>query len=196
MEIILNEQKLDIQLENEKTVGEVLGGIQLECEKEQMTVIEIKQDGQALNTEAIDTLFELPVDTPSTIELTAASGAEIRAYVKNLAQPFADYAEQIEALPMRLQEGEDAQVIEELSQFSLRLQELYRSFMFSELTELSLDDDVNGKSFAELQKEISAFLTELVTALEEKDTVAASDIAEYELSPLDKELANALSSTK
>lgn len=192
MTIILNGNELDITFENEKTVGEALGLIELECKKERMTITEVKADGRAVNAAELDNIFLQSIDADITLELLAVSGADIRGFVHNMGTTFSVYAESIEALPMYLQEGKDKQVIEDLQQFSYQLQELYRALSLSDITGLSSDLPINGQPFGEFQKGLSNFLNELVTALEEKDSIAASDIAEYELAPLVKELANTL----
>ena len=49
MNITLNGNRLDFQLENEKTVGEVLGKIEEACRKEKSTINEVRVNGKAVS---------------------------------------------------------------------------------------------------------------------------------------------------
>ena len=140
-------------------------------------------------------LFKQPVDTDITIELSTFSGAEIRNYMKSLTQELSEYADAFEQIPVYMQTGKDAQALNLLGTFSEKLNELYRSLLLSDITELPVDIQIEGKSFHEYQKEITGLLQDIVASIEEKDIIQVGDLAEYELAPLVKTLINGVSST-
>ena len=195
MVIKINGEKLSYTLENEKTVGEVLGSIEEACCREHETIVQVVVDGKELNSHELDLLFKRPVDADITIELSTFSGAEIRRYMKELTQELSDYAENFEQIPVYMQTGKDVQALKLLGAFSETLNELYRSLLLSDITELPINIQIEGKSVHEYQKEITTLLQDIVSSIEEKDIIQVGDLAEYELAPLVKTLINGVSST-
>ena len=194
MIIKINGEELSYTLENEKTLGEVLGSIEAACCREHETIVQVAVDGKALTSHELDRLFTQPVDTDITIELSTLSGAEIRNYMQRLAQELLKYADDFEQIPVAMQTGKDTHVLNILGTFSEKLNELYRSLLLSDVTELPIDIQIEGKSIHEYQKEITALLQEIVSSIEEKDIIQVGDLAEYELAPLVKTLINGVSS--
>ncbi|EPF29683.1 hypothetical protein DWB79_01955 [Treponema medium] len=195
MVIKINGEELSYTLENEKTLGEVLGSIEEACCREHETIVQVAVDGKELSSHELDLLFKQPVDTDITIELSTFSGAEIRNYMKGLTQELSQYVEDFEQIPVYMQTGKDVQVLNLLGTFSEKLKELYRSLLLSDVTELPIDIQIEDKSVHEYQKEITALLHDIVTSIEEKDIIQVGDLAEYELAPLVKTLINGVSST-
>ena len=194
MVIKINGEELSYTLENEKTLGEVLGSIEEACCREHETIVQISVDGKELTSQELDLLFTQPVDTDITIELSTFSGAEIRNYMKGLMKELSGYAEEFEQIPVYMQTGKDVQVLNLLGIFSEKLNELYRSLLLSDVTELPIDIQIEEKSIHEYQKDITALLHDIVSSIEEKDIIQVGDLAEYELAPLVKTLINGVSS--
>lgn len=194
MVIKINGEELSYTLENEKTIGEVLGSIEEACCREHETIVQVAVDGKALTSQELDVLFKQSVDTDIAIELATFSGAEIRNYMKDLMQGLSQYADDLERIPVYMQTGKDVQVLNLLGTFSEQLNELYRSLLLSDITELPVDIQIEGKSIHEHQKEITTLLHDIVSSIEEKDIIQVGDLAEYELAPLVKTLINGVSS--
>lgn len=194
MVIKINGEELSYTLENEKTVGEVLGTIEEACCHEHETIVQVVVGGKELTSRELDLLFQQPVDADITIELSTFSGADIRCYMKELAKGLSGYVEDFEQIPVYMQTGKDVQVLKLLEAFSEKLNELYRSLLLSDITELPIDIQIEGKSVHEYQKEITALLHDIVSSIEEKDIIQVGDLAEYELAPLVKTLINGVSS--
>ena len=194
MVIKINGEELSYTLENEKTLGEVLGSIEEACCREHETIVQVAVDGKVLTSHEVDLLFKQPVDTDITIDLSTFSGTEIRNYMKALMQDLSKYADDFEQIPVYMQTGKDVQVLNLLGTFSEKLNELYRSLLLSDITELPIDMQIEEKSIHEYQKEINALLQNIVSSIEEKDIIQVGDLAEYELAPLVKTLINGVSS--
>lgn len=195
MVIKINGEELSYTLENEKTLGEVLGSIEEACCREHETIVQVAVDGKVLTSHEVDLLFKQPVDTDITIDLSTFSGTEIRNYMKALMQDLSKYADDFEQIPVYMQTGKDVQVLNLLGTFSEKLNELNRSLLLSDITELPIDMQIEEKSIHEYQKEITALLQNIVSSIEEKDIIQVGDLAEYELAPLVKTLINGVSST-
>lgn len=194
MVIKINGEELSYTLENEKTLGEVLGSIEEACCREHETIVQVAVDGKELTSHELDLLFKQPVDTDITIELSTFSGADIRNYMKGLTQELSKYADDFEQIPVYMQTGKDVQVLNLLEVFSEKLNELYRSLLLSDITELPIDIQIEEKSIHEYQKDITALLHDIVSSIEGKDIIQVGDLAEYELAPLVKTLINGVSS--
>jgi len=195
MIIKINGEELSYTLENEKTVGEVLGSIEEACCREHETIVQVAVDGKELSSHELDLLFKQPVDAGIIIELSTFSGVEIRNYMKGLTQELSKCADDFEQIPVYMQTGKDMQALKLLGVFSEKLNELYRSLLLSDVTELPFDIQIEGKSVHEYQKEITALLRDIVSSIEEKDIIQVGDLAEYELAPLVKTLINGVSLT-
>ena len=194
MVIKINGEELSYTLENEKTLGEVLGSIEEACCREHETIVQVAVDGKELTSHELDLLCKQPVDTDITIELSTFSGADIRNYMKGLTQELSKYADDFEQIPVYMQTGKDVQVLNLLEVFSEKLNELYRSLLLSDITGLPIDIQIEEKSIHEYQKDITALLHDIVSSIEEKDIIQVGDLAEYELAPLVKTLINGVSS--
>ncbi|MGP1430825.1 MAG: hypothetical protein ACTTJ4_00650 [Treponema sp.] len=190
MVIKINGEVLSYSLETEKNVGELLGSIEAACRKAQETIVTVSADGKELGAEKLDDLFAQPVDADIIIELSTVSGADIRSYMRSLAQELLATAAALEQIPVYMQTGKDTQVLALLESLSQKLNELYRALLLSDITGLPADISIEGKLLAEYQKEITAFLQDIVTGIEEKDIILVGDLAEYELAPLVKALIN------
>lgn len=194
MVIKINGEELAYTLEDEKTIGEVLGGIEAACRQAHETVVDVQVDGKQLTAEELDRLFAQSPDSGITIDLSTVSGESIRRYMQELVKELLAYAEEFEQIPVYMQTGKDSKVLTLLETFSVKLHELYRAFLLPEVTELPLDIRIDDKPLDSYQKEINALMQDIVSAIEEKDIIQIGDLAEYELAPLVKTLVNGVSS--
>lgn len=192
MQIILNGNKLNYSLENEKTIGEVLGAVELACKEQNATVAEIKADGKEVLPQMLDNIFSMSVETDITLELFTIDGNYIRGCLVSLGNSFVNISEELEEVALKIQTGKDSEALETVKKFSTELRELYRCFNLFDIAGIPQDYKLGDKTIPEYQAEISPMLENLVSGFEQNDTVEVSDIAEYELSPLAKALGNSL----
>ncbi|CEM61598.1 hypothetical protein DWQ65_04540 [Treponema phagedenis] len=194
MEITINGEILQYTIEHEKTIGEVLGFIELQCKEAKATVAQVLVDGKELLPEELDDLFNKPVDTDIKIELSTLSGQDVKILIKSICTQLIDTAEKLKEIPLHMQSGEINNSLNLLSEFSELLNKLYYCFTLFDIAGIDPQLKIHEKSIEEYQTEISPLLPDLVQAVEENDIVTAGDIAEYELGPLVKDFASGLSS--
>ncbi len=192
MNIKLNNEELDFKLEDEKTMGAVLGEIEKQCQEKKQSVTEIKVDGKSLTAKELDNFFLKPVTEDCNLELFTIGGQDIKNMLEEIGKEFIHLAEELETIPVKMQSGEDEKVIKIIEDFSITLRELYTAAKFFDLADIAPDHKFGDKTLQEFQKEISEKLEMLINGFEEKDSIEVSDIAEYELSPIAKELGNEL----
>jgi len=93
-------------------------------------------------------------------------------------------ARRLEELPLDMQTGKDQRAAETIRLFSGMGEKLFRIFFILKSEGLSLEDfTIDGLSAKIFVEEFSSTLKELSSAYENRDTVLAGDIAEYELAP-------------
>ncbi len=196
MNIKLNGQEIELKLENEITIGDVLGNIEQECRNQKNTITQVCVNGKELTLSELDELFEVPHKMDINIELFTTSGDDIRNLLKGLGDEFIKNSEEIEKIPIKVQTGSDVEVIKTIETFSVNLAKLYETAKLFDIADIPEDLKLGEMTIREYQSEISSNLDSIIHAIEDTDTVEISDIAEYELAPIVKKLGNGLLSIK
>jgi hypothetical protein len=194
MNILINNKTLDFKLEQEKTVGEVLGSIESECEKAEMTITGLKCDGKEIPAENLDELFARDPKTIESLELVTISGKDVLSMMKELGSRFALHIPVLQEIPVLLQTGKDLAVMEAINKCSTDLHNLYQLIPLLSITGLTADPEIDGIALRDYPGELSPILKDLLEALEKKDTILVGDLSEYELAPRIEKLGTVLSS--
>lgn len=193
MNIEINGQKLEFQIEGERNLGEILGGIESECEKSGMTVTSIMADGKDIPADELDTFFALEPNAVGTIELSTISGSDVRAMLGNLGTRFAAYCPNLVEIPVLLQTGKDMRVMEIINACSSDLHNLYQILPLLPIAGISGNGpDIDGTPLGSYPSVLSPVLRDLLEALEKKDTILVGDLSEYELAPRIEKLGTVL----
>lgn len=194
MDILINGTRIEFQIEQEKTVGEILGSLETECEKAGMTITGIRADGETVALASLDDFFTRSHDSVSRLELDTISGAEIRACMRELGASFSAVAPLLRDIPVQLQTGKDLKVMETIHGFSLSLQNLYQLLPLMSVAGISAKEPrMDRVALLEMPGELSPLLADLLDGLQKKDTVLVGDISEYELAPRIERMGAALS---
>lgn len=192
MKIKLNGNDFEFQLETEKKIGEVLGKIEQSCKEEKATITKVKVNEKTLTTAEIEALFERSVNDDICLELFTTTGAEIKKSIEELSSDFFQHAEKLQEIPMHIQNNEHSEVIFIVEKFAETLQQFYSLTQLLDITDIPFDKKFGEKTISQYHKEIFSVLNNMLDAIAKNDTVDISDIAEYELSPLVKDLGNGL----
>ena len=80
MDIYINNAKADITFEDEKTIEDVLKGIETECEKMDATIIGVSIDGTEIDAEELSNRFSDLIENTSTLEVTTICKSDIDSY--------------------------------------------------------------------------------------------------------------------
>jgi hypothetical protein len=137
--------------------------------------------------------------TPDVSAATTAVNERIkeiddpRAELVSLASRLEPMAVSLEDLPLVLQTGKDAQAAATLAAFAALASKLFRLVPLLKVCGIDLGDTpVDGNDFRSYIEELGTALKELISAYEGGDAVLVGDLAEYELAPRLRSLANAL----
>ncbi|MGP1439943.1 MAG: hypothetical protein ACTTJ3_04290 [Treponema sp.] len=192
MKVFVDGQILECVIENEKTIGEVLGNIEEYCMKRNATVITVMLDGKVIPANQLDDMFLKPISDVETIELSTVSGLEVKKNLVELGDKFVLVAEKLTDIAILLNEGKEGQALSIIQEFSIMLKDLYMLYSLFDIAGIDYDFMFEGKTIDAYKNEFSELLQNIIEGFEQKDTVAISDIAEYELSPLVLALGNGL----
>ncbi len=184
MEFYVNNEKLDVILENEKTVGDVLKSFEAECEKNKATTINITLNGKNIGADDFESIFDEPLKEDTKLELVIVSQDEIKSSFQNQKSECLSLSDELVNLPVQLQSGKDKEstlLIAKLADFIEKFcHTATLSALFPEVySKLMID----GKNVNEFFQDFSGILNDFEQAIASKDTVLMGDLAEYEISP-------------
>ena len=184
MEIFINEQKAQITLENEKNLGDILVGIESECEKASATVIGIELNGNAIEADKIEEFSKTELSNIETLKLTTVCKSDIYTSFKQIAQNIAEIEDAFSMVSANLQTGKDKEVNEVLAKFADIFDYFCRVITLSTLFPQDFSNFlIAGSSIKDFLADFSPILSDFENALQQKDTVSISDLAEYEILP-------------
>ncbi|MBU0599650.1 hypothetical protein KKD87_00790 [bacterium] len=189
MEIVLNGRNLDFELEDEKTLGDVLlviGKWTAEVNAEVITKIKINTDEVILPAEGFDS--KKPIEEIKKLELETK-----RVATKDLLAELASFKDKLNLLTkdlidvaVKLQTGNDLKAMEAFQDDITILEDLitltHNSGRCFNLNYSQIK--VNEKTVEEEILALKDLLKEVIMAFENKDMVMLCDLLEYELSPL------------
>lgn len=184
MKIRINEQDIAITFEQEKTLGEILGILEAECEKAGSTITGISIDGATIPAELLDEYFDKSPDEVSQVDLVATTAAEIQTMVRQAGKNFSEAAVLLGNIPVQLQTGKDLDALNAINFFSEELQSLHKLLPLLLLAFPGKEPYYVGETpLVPFISEMTPFLQEFLGGLSSKDTVLVGDLAEYELAP-------------
>jgi len=192
MEFYLNDEKIDVTLEDEKTVGDVLKSFELTCEQSDAAVIGIKIDSQNITADVFDEVSKKNLDGIKKFEFSVVTKQNIKDSMKKLAELFRKLSASMMNVPVELQSGKSAQAHESIKNLADSIDEFCHiaalASLFQEYTKIQID----SKPFHEFFADFSPVLSDFEQALKTNDTVSVGDLAEYEICPRLNSIADTL----
>lgn len=184
IDFFVNGNKVDIQLENEKTVGEVLTSFEQTCEENDAAVIEIRVNDKQITAESFDEDAKKSISENMKFEFTIVTKDNIRESFSNLSALFDTLSGKMEQIPVELQTGKNKEA-------NLSIQELADSIsQFSHIAALAslfpetfTINTINDMPFNDFFKDFSTILLDFEQALQNNDSVLVGDLSEYEICP-------------
>lgn len=193
MEFYLNGERLDITLEGEKTVGEVLRSFEKTAQENNCATIAIKIDGKKIEAEDFDKAAAQELRGDTRIELTAVSQDSVAQAFKKSSEEISKTVELLLELPALLQSGSNSKAKNSITQLADVVDNFCHVTTLSSLFPEKFGKiNVDGKSLSEFFADFTPIFNDLNGAMESGDTVLLGDLAEYEISPRLKALAEAV----
>ena len=184
MNVIVNGEKIDVTLEDEKNLGQVLQALETEFSKNNATTIGLKVNGEEIREDKFDQTASMDIEKCTDLELTVLSSAEVKEDFLKSRQVFQELSEKLKEIPVLLQSGKDPEANHIISILANEIDHFCHTATLSALfPETYQKLKVDGKALSEFFQDFAPILNDFKDALENKDTVTIGDLSEYEISP-------------
>ena len=195
VEFYINGQQVEVQLEDEQTVGDVLKSFESTCEENDAAVIGIAVDSKQITAELFDEEAAKPLGSNTKFEFSIVTKNDIKASFEKLSELFNELEAQMEGVPVALQSGKNAEVSESITRLADSIEQFcHVATLASLFPDTFSTGSLNGISFKDFFAEFSPILKDFEDALQNNDTVMLGDLSEYEICPRLKEISKALQS--
>ena len=195
VEFYINGQQVEVQLEDEQTVGDVLKSFESTCEENDAAVIGIAVNSKQITAELFDEEAAKPLGSNTKFEFSIVTKNDIKASFEKLSELFNELAAQMEGVPVALQSGKNAEVSESIKRLADSIEQFcHVATLASLFPDTFSTSSLNGISFKDFFAEFSPILKDFEDALQNNDTVMLGDLSEYEICPRLKEISKALQS--
>ena len=193
IEFYINGQQVDVQIEDEQTVGDVLKSFESTCEENDAAVIGIKVDSKQITADLFDEEAAKPLGKDTKFEFSIVTINEIKVSFEKLSELFNQLALQMEAVPVALQSGKNLEVSESIKKLADSIDQFcHIATLASLFPETFKNFNMNGMNFKDFFADFSPILKDFEDALQNNDTVMLGDLSEYEICPRLKEISKAL----
>lgn len=193
MEFYVNNEKIGITLENEKTVGDVLKSFEEEFAKNNATTVKIILNEKTVSPEHFDEEAKKPVSEIKKLELSVVSENDVRESFKEKGKESALLASKMNEIPEKLQAGKDKEASEMITLLADFISNFCHTASLSALFPDTFKNlTIDGKSIKDFFEDFNQILSDFEQAISSKDTVLIGDLAEYEISPRLQAIENSI----
>ena len=193
IDFYINGQKVDVQLEDEQTIGDVLKSFEKTCEENKAAVIGITVDGKQITADIFDEEASKSLGKDTKFEFSIVTENDIKASFAKLSELFNELALQMEEVPVALQSGKNLEVSESIKKLADSIDQFcHIATLASLFPETFSSESLNGINFKDFFAECSPILKDFEDALQNNDTVMLGDLSEYEICPRLKDISKAL----
>ncbi len=196
MEIHINGKKIDARIEDEKTVGDILKAFEIDCQKQDAAVVGILIDGKKITAENFDEEAKHELSGNEKFEFDVVTKNSLKEEFKGLSIVFRELSKKMENVPLALQTGKDNEANGDIKILANAVEDFCHTATFASLFEEFSLIRVEEKPLSEFFADFSPILEDFEEALKTGDTVGIGDLAEYEICPRLKSLADALEEIK
>ncbi len=184
VEFYINGQNVEVQIEDEETVGDVLKSFEKTCEENEAAVIGISVDGKQITAEIFDEEAAKELGKNTKFEFSVVTRASIQESFENLSVLFTNLSEKMEQVPVSLQNGQNAEVVESIKKLADNIDEFcHVATLASLFPDTFKEITINGMNFKDFFADFSQILLDFEQALQNNDTVLIGDLSEYEICP-------------
>ena len=184
VEFYINGQNVEVQIEDEETVGDVLKSFEKTCEENEAAVIGITVDGKQITADIFDQEAAKELGKNTKFEFSVVTRASIQESFENLSVLFTNLSEKMEGVPLALQNGQNAEVVESIKKLADNIDEFCHVATLASLFPDSFKEiTINGMNFKDFFADFSQILLDFEQALQNNDTVLIGDLSEYEICP-------------
>ena len=193
MDFYVNGEKIDVKLEDEKTIGDVLKSFEVTCEENNAAVIGISIDGKTITADIFDEESKKELSENTKFEFSIINVETIKDSFANLANLFEELSTKMEEVPVLLQKNEKKLASESITTLADSINHFcHLAALASLFPETFTNTTIDGMNFNDFFKDFSPILADFEQALQNNDTVMIGDLAEYEICPRLQKISESL----
>lgn len=193
MDFYVNGEKIDVKLEDEKTIGDVLKSFEVTCEENNAAVIGISIDGKTITADIFDEESKKELSENTKFEFSIINVETIKDSFANLANLFEELSTKMEEVPVLLQKNETKFASESITTLADSINHFcHLAALASLFPETFTNTTIDGMNFNDFFKDFSPILADFEQALQNNDTVMIGDLAEYEICPRLQKISESL----
>lgn len=193
IEFYINGQKVDAQIEDEQTVGDVLKSFEMTCEENEAAVIGIYVNDKQITAETFDEESIKPIEKDTKFDFSIVTKNDIKASFAKLSELFNQLAVEMEQVPVSLQNGKNIEVSNSIKTLADSIDQFcHVATLASLFPETFNNTTINSINFNDFFAEFSPILKDFEQALQNNDSVMIGDLSEYEICPRLQEISKAL----
>lgn len=184
MQITINKQKTDIELENEKTLGDVLRAFQKSFEENDAALIGLGIDDLILHPNDLAAFMEKPLSEISELNLETILLSDIQEALATFTLPLETLSNQFLDIGVLYQSNKDTEVSKIITKFADFFSSLSKTIsLLSLFPNYFNKTKINDEMILDYLNNFSSILIEFENALANNDKVLVADLAEYEIAP-------------
>jgi hypothetical protein len=193
MDFYVNGEKIDVKLEDEKTIGDVLKSFEVTCEENNAAVIGISIDGKTITADIFDEESKKELSENTKFEFSIINVETIKDSFASLANLFNELSTKMEEVPVLLQKNETKLASESITKLADSINHFcHLAALASLFPETFTNTTIDGMNFNDFFKDFSPILADFEQALQNNDTVMIGDLAEYEICPRLQKISESL----
>lgn len=195
IEFYVNGQKIEVQLENEQTIGDILQSFEQTCEENNAAVIGITVNGKVITADIFDDEIKNRLTDNIKFEFTVVTVKEIKDSFIKLSELFNQLSEQMEKVPVELQNGHNQEVSQSINTLADSIEQFcHVATLASLFPDTFTNTKVNDMNFQDFFADLSNIMKDFENALQNNDTVMIGDLSEYEICPRLRAISDSLKS--
>lgn len=183
MKFLVNNEEINITFDTEKTIGDILKAFEIECEKNDATIISITIDKRKLNANEIESFFSQEISNTQTLALETVSIKNIVDSLNLISKSMSIILEKMGQVSFYLQSNNQKEMIQTVTEFADGFNSFCHVITLSSLFPQRFNLKDEKYNISDFLKEFSPILEEYEKALQDNDTVLLGDLSEYEISP-------------
>lgn len=193
MDFYVNGEKIDVKLEDEKTIGDVLKSFEVTCEENNAAVIGISINGKTITADIFDEESKKELSENTKFEFSIINVETIKDSFASLANLFNELSTKMEEVPVLLQKNETKLASESITKLADSINHFcHLAALASLFPETFTTTTIDGMNFNDFFKDFSPILADFEQALQNNDTVMIGDLAEYEICPRLQKISESL----
>lgn len=193
MDFYVNGEKIDVKLEDEKTIGDVLKSFEVTCEENNAAVIGISINGKTITADIFDEESKKELSENTKFEFSIINVETIKDSFASLANLFNELSTKMEEVPVLLQKNETKLASESITKLADSINHFcHLAALASLFPETFTNTTIDGMNFNDFFKDFSPILADFEQALQNNDTVMIGDLAEYEICPRLQKISESL----